>query len=73
MNEYDRANLFFLMNATPEELEEWYNSVSEDDHEYASELMAEYCEELATKKSLIDDKEVTNLEEARSLLRIFRL
>jgi hypothetical protein len=73
MDEYNRKNLEFLLNADKETLLEWYNSVGEDDHEYASELMLEYSEELAAKNILISDIEITDISEAAHLIGMFRL
>lgn len=39
MNEYDRANLEFLLSASKETLEDWYSKTSDDDIEYALELL----------------------------------
>ena len=39
MNKHDRDNLEFLLNATPEVLEDWYNQMDDDDIEYAVELI----------------------------------
>lgn len=50
MNDHDRSNLNFLLSLSPQALIAWYNSVSEDDHEYAMELMAARREELALEK-----------------------
>jgi len=54
MNEYDKENLQFLLNADEETLSDWYDKVDVDDHEYASELLAQYAEELAIKSSIYD-------------------
>jgi beta-xylosidase len=58
MNEYDRGNLNFLLGCDPETLLDWYNNVSEDDHKYASELMAQYSTELAMKQRFYAVEEV---------------
>lgn len=73
MNDYDRGNLEFLLNADKETLLEWYNVVDEDDHEYASELMMLYSEELVIKNRLIDDTEILKTQDAILLLKTFRL
>lgn len=52
MNDYDRENLQFLLNADEETLKDWYGKVDVDDHEYASELLALYSEELTIKSSI---------------------
>lgn len=73
MNDHDRGNLEFLLNADKETLLEWYNVVDEDDHEYASELMILYSEELVIKNRLIDDTEILKTQDAILLLKTFRL
>ena len=40
MKKRDRKNLAFLMAQTPESLLEWYGQATEDDIEYATELLA---------------------------------
>ena len=72
MNDYDRDNLNFLLNASPETLEDWYEKMDEDDHEYASELLSAYGEELKVRNALaVDDVSTTN--DAENLLRKYRL
>lgn len=39
MDEHDRKNLEFLLNAEPDVLADWYSQMSEDDHQYAMELL----------------------------------
>jgi hypothetical protein len=51
MNQDDKDNLNFLLSATPEVLKDWFESVSDDDHLYASELLAAYKLELAEIQS----------------------
>lgn len=61
MKKYDRDNLEFLMAATPEVLEDWYNQMDDDDIEYAFELLDAYQVELETQKlalMLLDKKDV---------------
>ena len=41
MNDHDKGNLMFLMNLTPYGLSEWFYQASEDDIQYAEELMAQ--------------------------------
>lgn len=50
MKKHDRENLEFLMAATPEVLEDWYNKMEEDDILYAFELLDAYQQELEDKK-----------------------
>jgi len=46
MNQHDRANLEFLLNASPEVLKNWESKVSADDLAYAQELLAQCAFEL---------------------------
>jgi len=46
MNQHDRDNLDFLLNATPEVIQDWYNKVEDDDILYAFELLEMAKEEL---------------------------
>jgi len=49
MNDYDRENLQFLLNASPDVIRDWYDTVDPEDIEYATELMTLYSEELRIK------------------------
>jgi len=46
MNNRDRDNLEFLMNASTKVLEDWYYQMEEDDIAYAFELLELYQKEL---------------------------
>ncbi len=46
MNQHDRDNLDFLINASPEVIQDWYNKVEDDDILYAFELLEMAKEEL---------------------------
>jgi len=72
MTRHDWDNLQFLLNASAETLSHWYDSVEVDDHEYASDLLALYGEELRIKGILMED-EITNIRDASSVLRKYRL
>ena len=39
MDEHDRKNLEFLLNAEPGVLLDWYEQMDEDDHMYALDLL----------------------------------
>jgi hypothetical protein len=76
MNEYDRENLSFLLNADEDTLRDWYEKMDKDDHEYASELLVAYSEELKTRQRFIDIESVNidNLvPDAVEYLKKFRL
>ena len=46
MNQRDRDNLDFLLNASPEVIQDWYEQMDDDDIEYAFELLEAYNQEL---------------------------
>lgn len=46
MNDWDRNNLNFLLSADDRVIKEWSAQVSDDDIDYAHELLARYSEEL---------------------------
>jgi hypothetical protein len=73
MNDYDRENLQFLLNVDKETLKDWYDEMEEDDHEYASELLAAYSEELNVKSALIQDPKIEVVSEATDFLKRFSL
>lgn len=50
MNDNDRKNLQFLLNASEDVFSDWYNSVSDDDHTYAAELLNAYRDEMTIKE-----------------------
>jgi hypothetical protein len=72
MNKHDRDNYLFLMSLTPEQFDEWFMTIDEDDVKYAMELIqmarSEIAEQLA---SLFDD--VVELSDARDVLDKFTL
>jgi hypothetical protein len=49
MNEHDRANLEFLLNASDAVIEDWHSKVSPDDIDYAYELLDMFSKELKEK------------------------
>lgn len=49
MNQRDIDNVRFLINCTPEQLRNWYDSVSEADLIYASLIMENYASLLETE------------------------
>jgi hypothetical protein len=46
MNSHDRANLEFLRQLTDDALQNWFSQASEDDVEYAQELLEAWEREL---------------------------
>ena len=49
MRKRDRKNLAFLLASTPESLQEWYGEATEDDKDYAMELIAMARRQLTPK------------------------
>jgi len=49
VNQRDLANIRFLLACTPDQLKDWYNSVSDDDLVYASLIMEHYAILLETE------------------------
>jgi len=63
MNERDLENLKFLLSASQETLNDWYNTVDDDDIDYAMELLHQY------RLELIDAAvEESSLREANDVL-----
>ncbi len=63
MNQHDRDNLDFLLNASPEVIQDWYNKVEDDDILYAFELLEMAKEELIEQQIAGSD-----LSEARAII-----
>lgn len=72
MNKYDRNNLDFLLSISTATLKDWYKKMSSDDIEYASDIMAQYSEELSMKSAMLDD-DVNDISVATKLLRKYTL
>lgn len=70
MNEYDYNNLQFLLNATEDTLRQWFEVVSEDDKEYAMELLQTAQGEILYFRMQYEE-DVSDLTEARNVLSKF--
>ena len=70
MNEHDKNNLNFLLHANKAQLSKWFKSITDDDVQYAFELlqMAKTENELHLL-SIIDDVEHTD-DADRAILEI---
>lgn len=73
MDELERKNLSFLLSASQDELKAWYDSASEDDRNYASEILRRYRVELELKKILYFDPEIESIAESAEILNKFKL
>ncbi len=63
MNQHDRDNLDFLLNASPAVIQDWYNKVEDDDILYAFELLEMAREELIEQQIAGSD-----LSDARAII-----
>ncbi len=63
MNQRDRDNLDFLLNASPEVIQDWYEKMEDDDIMYAFELLEMAKEELIEQQIAGSD-----LSEARAII-----
>jgi hypothetical protein len=50
MDQHDTLNLIFLIEASKETLLDWWHNTSDDDHEYAMELLARYSALITEKQ-----------------------
>lgn len=72
MNDHDKSNLQYIMALSQEEFEVWYAEISDDDAEYAIELLKKARQELvAIEIELLD--EVETFTEAKNILDRFTL
>ena len=49
MNKHDRSNVDYILSLTDDQLQEWFESISEDDRDYAVELLRMARTELTIK------------------------
>jgi hypothetical protein len=55
MNDYDRSNLNFILNLSDKQIPIWFATISEDDKNYAFELLREYRSELVIRALELED------------------
>jgi len=74
MNKYDRSQFNFIMSLTDEQFEEWAQTSSQDDIQYAMELIMQARTEAAVlEQELLDQLEDSDLAEANAVLKKFML
>lgn len=78
MNQHDRNNLNFLLSIDGAALKEWQATVSQDDLDYAMELLQAYSQELKERsKALVIEAKLEQQDdsypEAMSVLSKFML
>jgi hypothetical protein len=67
MNDWDRDNLFFIMNTTNEGFDEWLEQADDDDIRYALELIRMAKAELMVQEMEFTD-EIDNYSDAAQLI-----
>jgi hypothetical protein len=67
MNDWDRDNLNFIMNASEEGFDEWLEQADNDDVAYALELIRMAKAELIVQEMELNDS-VANFNEANQLI-----
>ena len=72
MNDHDRNNFKYIMSLNEKQFDKWYASISEDDVDYALELMKQARLELDVKTHEVFD-EVMNTSLAQEALKKFML
>lgn len=74
MNNNDKENLQFLLSASEETIRDWYTKTTEEDHDYAMELLRSYSQELRNEISarIEIQLETSNFKEADAVLTKFR-
>jgi hypothetical protein len=75
MDKWDRDNLNFLLTVDEDTFEEFMAQSSDDDIQYAIELIQTHKAELLTRQIELEDAlvEETGLDEAQAVLARFRL
>jgi len=75
MNDKDMDNIYFILNRTTEELAEWWDSMDEEDQEYAMWIIKEYRKELVRMEVMYDNSlaEEFDTSLANNYLKKFRL
>ena len=63
MNDFDRENVNFLLNASKEDMEDWYLHATEDDYNYALQIIRAARTELEMQELELIDGEVECMTE----------
>jgi hypothetical protein len=75
MNDKDMNNIYYILNRTPEQLEAWWNSMDQEDQEYAMWIIKAYRQELNRMQIMYDDlvSEGSDTSLAKDYLKKFQL
>ena len=72
MNDWDKNNLNFIMSLNSADFDEWYESLSQDDLDYAMELLKQARTEVSVQVAALFDEPET-LKDARKVLAKYTL
>lgn len=74
MNDWDKNNLQFILSLDETQFDEWYSSISDDDAEYAMELLKQARSIVSVQLAeLYDEKAEEDLSDAKNVLGRFTL
>lgn len=76
MNDFDRENVNFLLNASKEDMEDWHRYATEDDYTYALEILRAARTELELQELELLDSEIAEcgyVDDAQAVLSKFTL
>jgi hypothetical protein len=62
----DYKNIYFILNKTPKELRAWWELLTEDEQQYAMEILTDY-------RKMLDEPVVEEYTLAREYLKKFQL
>ena len=68
MNEWDRDNLAFILKCNDTEFQDWMQTVSNDDVNYALELLARHRTELLVAEQELRDTQEIDCTEALAFI-----
>jgi hypothetical protein len=69
MNDHDKNNLLFLLNAPKDVLAEWSRTITPDDLDYAMELLQTYSAELSVREMEVDELLDEGMGESAAVLK----
>lgn len=79
MNSHDRDNLQFILSLNDEEFDAWTDEMTDDDIQYAMEILQAARKELADQEQSLTEAEIeceleySNFAQAHIVLQKFRL
>lgn len=75
MNKHDRDNLLYILGLSDEQFDEWASELSEDDIQYATEILRQARQDLVEQEQALTEAELmdSNFAEANAVLKKFML